>query len=401
MSKSVTDVTFAAALRFPVAAAGVCCAAALAFAGAAAAEPLAPVSASAASNEMNPRWSPTGRYLSLERDDGTSRTVEVYAAEAGSAPRLVETLAVRPEEGGRGFLLDAAPQAPTYNAWLSWAPDETRFAFVSSGGAGQYDLYLSGVGRGGAAERVTNDAAADGQVAWSPAGDRLAFVSGRTDQGDLYLLDLATRAVTRLTADRRSVLHPEWSPDGRRLAFAIGDGENHDVCVLDGVGGKAAPARRCLTAWPFDDLRPRWSPDGRRIAFYSSYNADGEAGVWSLFVVAADGSDPVKGKALLSRRVDTGVVVDLEVGPAFTPDGGGLVYAKRVDRDFNPLYLADLAARTTRRLATGQSIHHDVALAPDGRLAVRAQVARWDRVLTGRLSDLVAAEAADASEARR
>src|SRR5690606_21424724 len=152
---------------------------------------------------------------------------------------------------------------------------------------------------------------------------------------------------------------------------------------------------------PFDDVRPRWSPDGRRIAFYSSYNADGEPGVWSLFVVAADGSDPVKGAALLTRRVDTGVVVGLDVGPAFTPDGGGLVYAKRVDRDFNPLYLADLAARTTRRLETGRAIHHDVAIAPDGRLALRAQVARWDRVLTGRLRDLVAAAAAFAPEARR
>ncbi|HEX7126451.1 MAG TPA: hypothetical protein VF406_11890 [Thermodesulfobacteriota bacterium] len=387
---------------------GVCAAAALSLAVAAlasAVELLTPVSAAGAgSNELHPRWSPTGRYLSLERDDGTSRTVEVYAADPGPGLRLVETLALRPAADGLGFLLDGAAQGSTYNAWIAWAPDESRFAFVSSGGIGQYDLYLSAVGRGGAAERLTNDAAADGQVAWSPVGDRLAFVSGRTDRGDLYLLDLATRAVTRLTAEGRSVLHPEWSPDGRRLAFAVGEGENHDVCVMDVPAGEAAgraPARRCLTAWPFDDLRPRWSPDGRRIAFYSSYNAEGEPGVWSLFVVAADGSDPVKGEALLARRVDTGVVVDLDVGPAFTPDGGGLVYAKRVDRDFNPLYLADLAARTARRLVTGQSIHHDVALAPDGRLALRAQVARWDRVLTGRLRDLVAATAAEAPEARR
>lgn len=374
------------------------------------------------SNELNPRWSPSGRYLSVERDDGTSRTVEIYAADGGGARgRLVETLALRPAGGGGGggggFLLEAAaPPAPTFSAWLSWAPDERRFAFVSNGGQGAYDLYLGvladarAVTDAAAASvtRLTADAAADGQVAWSPAGDRLAFVSGRTDRGDLYLLDLGSRRVTRLTASGRSVLHPEWSPDGRWIAFAVGDGDNHDVCVIYDVN-RPLTTWGCLASWPFDDVRPRWSPDGRRIAFYSSYNPEGEPGVWSLFTVAADGSEPSRGQGLLARRLDTGVVVDMDVGPAWTPDGRRLVYAKRVDREFNPLYVVDVATGETRRLETGHAIHHDVAIARDGRLAVRAQVARWDRVLVGRLDDLLAtglgsagqASAARAPEARR
>ena len=346
--------------------------------------------AGAGTNEVNPRWSPSGRYLSIERDDGTSRTVEIYEADAATGgPRLVETLALRPAGGGAGFLLEAGAQGATYNAWLSWAADEQRFAFVSNAGAGEYDLYLGTLGAPPAqVTRLTKDASADGQVAWSPAADRLAFVSGRTDRGDLYLLDLATRGTRRLTADGRPVLHPEWSPDGRRIAFAQGDGDNHDVCVLEQLD--ATPRRRCLVSWPFDDLRPRWSPDGTRLAFYSSYNADGDPGVWSLFVVAADGSDPMRGTGLIARRVDTGVVVDLDAGPAWTPDGRGLLYAKRVDREFNPLYHAQLETRAVRPLQTEHAIHHDVAVARDGRVALRAQVARWDRVLVGRLGDLLA-----------
>ncbi len=423
----------------------------------------------AGSNELHPRWSPSGRYLSIERDDGASRTIEIYAADG----RLIETLALRPAGSGGGYLLEAAaPAATTFNAWLAWAPDERRFAFVSNGGAGAYDIYLGQLGTtrtasgdcgaaapaaagaaaargrfplaagepprsgespaaaqearaavrstragaecaaaldtgGGAPARasaaavtvtqVTRDAAADGQVAWSPAGDRLAFVSGRTDRGDLYLLDLATGRTARLTTDGRSVLHPEWSPEGRRLAFAIGDGDNHDICVIDDVERPAA-TRRCVVSWAFDDVRPRWSPDGRRLAFYSSYNPDGEPGVWSLFTVAADGSEPAKGEGLLARRLDTGVVADFDVGPAWTPDGRRLVYAKRVDRDFNPLYAVEVATGAARRLETGHAIHHDVALAADGRLAVRAQVARWDRVLIGRLDDLLGPMAGAAAE---
>jgi Tol biopolymer transport system component len=349
-------------------------------------------SAGPGSNEVAPRWSPSGRWLTLERDDGASRTVEVYALDLEPRARHAETLAVRPAAAGAGFLLETAGvQGPTFNAWVTWAPDERRFAFVSNGGAGSYDIWLGEVGPTGALVappvRLTQDAEADGQVAWSPAGDRLAFVSGRTDRGDLYLLDVATRQVTRLTRDGRSVLHPEWSPDGRRIAFASGDGENHDICVLE--VGKATSARRCVVSWPFDDLRPRWSPSGQRLAFYSSYNADGEAAVWSLFTIAADGSEPARGDGLLASRLDTGVVVDLDVGPAWTPQGDALVYAKRVDRDFNPLHVAYLGSPGSRRLDTGHAIHHDVAIARDGRLAVRAQLARWDRVLVGRLADLL------------
>jgi Tol biopolymer transport system component len=402
--------TAAAALVLAVAAAG-------AFAGLAAVRPAAGVprpltavtGAGPGSNELSPRWSPSGRYLALERDDGTSRTIEVYAAGPDGAPRLAEAIALRPGGGGAGFLLESAgAQAPTFNAWPAWAADERRFAFVSNAGTGEYDLYLATLDAPGGPATITpltRDGAADGQVAWSPAGDRLAFVSGRTDRGDLYLLDLASRQITRLTGEGRSVLHPEWSPDGRRLAFAIGDGDNHDVCVIEVPAAPVAPAkprrpaapaarvlraRLCLVTWAFDDVRPRWAPDGSRLAFYSSYNPDGDAGVWSLFTVDADGADPSRGDALLARRVDTGVVVDLEAGPAWTPDGHGLVYARRVAREFNPLYVADLAARTVRRLETGHAIHHDVAVARDGRLALRAQVARWDRVLVGRLDDLVA-----------
>ncbi|HWP34920.1 MAG TPA: hypothetical protein VNM66_04910, partial [Thermodesulfobacteriota bacterium] len=368
--------------------------------------------APAGTNELHPRWSPSGRYLSLERDDGTSRTIEIYAADG---TRIAE-VALRPA-GGAGYLLEEAAPAATFNAWLAWAPDERRFAFVSNGGRGAYDLYLGELpaesaagdcagaapsaprcaGPGGGTARVaaaafrplTRDAAADGQVAWSPTGDRLAFVSGRTDRGDLYLLDLATGRLTRLTAEGRSVLHPEWSPDGRRLAFALGQGDNHDICVIDDVD-REPPVRRCVVVWAFDDLRPRWSPDGRRLAFYSSYNPDGEPAVWSLFTIAADGSEPAKGEGLLARRLDTGVVVDLEVGPAWTPDGRALLYVKRVAREFNPLYFVEVATGVARRLETGQAIHHDVSVARDGRLALRAQLGRWDRVLVGRLDALLA-----------
>ena len=75
-------------------------------------------------------------FLLLPATSPFARVAAVPARRAAAPGRLVETLALRPAGGGGGgFLLEAsAPQAPTFNAWLSWAPDERRFAFVSNGG---------------------------------------------------------------------------------------------------------------------------------------------------------------------------------------------------------------------------------------------------------------------------
>lgn len=55
------------------------------------------------------------------------------------------------------------------------------------------------------------------QPAWSPDGARLAFVSHSLDAPGIYILDLRTGAVTRVT--NQNDFSPAWSPDGTRLAF--------------------------------------------------------------------------------------------------------------------------------------------------------------------------------------
>lgn len=87
-------------------------------------------------------------------------------------------------------------------------------------GGGSADLYRIHPD-GTSLERLTDDPAYDDQPAFSPDGERIAFVSTRANgQTNLWILDVATRKATPLTAGQRGDFRPSWSLDGAWIAFS-------------------------------------------------------------------------------------------------------------------------------------------------------------------------------------
>jgi len=84
--------------------------------------------------------------------------------------------------------------------------------------------------------------------AWSPSGERIAFVT----KGNLWVADADGTHRGELVRDADD---PVWSPNGRRLAFAR-NGRVYTVRV-DGLDERALAA----------GAHPAWSPDGNRIVF--------------------------------------------------------------------------------------------------------------------------------------
>ncbi|MGD1048615.1 MAG: hypothetical protein ABR899_07695, partial [Candidatus Krumholzibacteriaceae bacterium] len=55
--------------------------------------------------------------------------------------------------------------------------------------------------------------------AWSPSGGKIALVGVVRGQTDLYLYDLASAKLARLTDDLEDEENPSWYPDGTKLAY--------------------------------------------------------------------------------------------------------------------------------------------------------------------------------------
>jgi hypothetical protein len=69
---------------------------------------------------------------------------------------------------------------------------------------------------------------------WSPDGDRMAFISDRDNNLDVYTVNADGSSETRLTTNANDDLWPIWSPDGKEIAF-LSNGNLYSVNV-DGSG---------------------------------------------------------------------------------------------------------------------------------------------------------------------
>ncbi len=327
-------------------------------------------------NDSNPVWSPRGTFIAFERSIGDKKEIYITLRDG----TLIQTVYLMLSENGKemNFFFPGVSEETSYNAGITWSPDEYRFVYMSNGGEGNYDIYLQDLG-GGSSLRLTDHKEKDGQAHWSPVADQLVFVSGRTGNGDVYLLDLRTRLLKRLTQGGKSYLFPQWSPDGKRLAMMHGSNENHHIILISDVS-RPVESLKILTTWPYDDLRPIWSPDGGKIAFYSNYNLAGDPKIWSIVVIAADGSDPTEGEGLAAKVVAADVIPDVEVGPAWMPDSSRIVFVKNDRYEYNPIYVADLREKTVMPVKTDTKMNHDVTCSVDGMIAFRAQVDQWDHI---------------------
>jgi hypothetical protein len=145
----------------------------------------------------------------------------------------------------------------------SWAPDDRRMVFVGLSRAGYADLYVWDVVTN-RLDRLTNDRYLETSPRWSPTGEQIVFASDRTPFGqegarNLYLMDVSDRRIKPLTFGRWVDRDPDWAPDGSRVVFASDRSGTLDLYVIDrqGSGFRAS-------SFAAGTMHPRWVRLGGR-----------------------------------------------------------------------------------------------------------------------------------------
>jgi Tol biopolymer transport system component len=153
----------------------------------------------------------------------------------------------------------------------TWSPDGRRIAFVSDrdGNSEIYVMNADGSNSASQATRLTNTLGGEHQPAWSPDGTKIAFYWDSDERyEEIYVMNADGSDRVRLTNQTGSDFYPAWSRDGRRIGWTKSNGTppiDFAIWAMDSNG--AHPVR--VTNGPDSQSSPEWTYDGRQIMFQS------------------------------------------------------------------------------------------------------------------------------------
>lgn len=180
----------------------------------------------------------------------------------------------------------------------------------------------------GPTRNLTRDSGSrDKDAAWSPDGKHIAFLSDRSGEYEIYIMDsTGTGTATALTSHRSGYRHTlRWSPDSQKIAFA----DQTLRCYFLDINTRQITEVDRAEFENIDvslDLKPiydfSWSPDSRYLA-YSKMDSDQ---VVKIHIYSLDSKE--------SHCVSSGIFNDFN--PVFSSDGEHLVFVS--NRRFNPTF---------------------------------------------------------------
>jgi len=271
--------------------------------------------------------------------------------------------------------------------FVTYEPVTTKYqelgSFNSSLGFPLMDQYQSVTGWQQAEFEGGYIATADGQKfeAFTYPPGKIAFVTDRDGNTEIYTIDLSGRNLVNLTKNLANDWYPKWSPSGKEFVF-VSERNPQGIYIMDADGSN----QRFITKG--ED--PSWFPDGSRIVFTKlvpitekSMLGDLTRSLHRIFTANIDGTDVREIKINLDEN---SVYYSHFRNPIISPDGSKIAFSigepvgvlgLSGDSYDYELHLINLDGTGLRRISVENTGGDYPSWSPDGRIAYKTDTSSY------------------------
>ncbi len=189
--------------------------------------------------------------------------------------------------------------------------------------------------------------------AWSPKGDKIAYVSFENKVSEVFIQTLTTGQRVSIAKYKGINGAPAWSPDAKEMALTLSKDGNSDIYIMN-LANRSL--RKLTRSWAID-TEAAWSPDGKQILFTSDRGRRPQ-----LYIIPSDG------QGVAERVTFDG---DYNARGAFSPDGRSIAMVQGVQGNYR-IAILDLKTHSTQVLTDG-TLDESPSFAPNGRTIIYAR----------------------------
>ena len=274
-------------------------------------------------------------YERLTGERGYFDTRILYVSESGPKNQRIKKLAIMDQDGANHRHLTSGKElvlTPRFNptkqeiTYLSYFKNLPR-------------VYLLNIETGNQ-EVVGDFPGMTFAPRFSPDGSKIIMSLAKDGNSDIYVMDLKSRVVTRLTTNSAIDTSPSYSPNGKKITFNSDRGGSQQIYVMDNDGRN----QKRISNKGGNYATPVWSPRGDLIAFTKNFK-----GSYAIGVMRTNG----EGERLLTENW-------YQEAPSWSPNGRVLTFYRETPANeagqghSSTLWSIDLTGFNERKIDTPQ-----------------------------------------------
>lgn len=228
---------------------------------------------------LQPRVSPDGSMVAYfsDKDDFTKILI------TDRKGKIIQKIS---QNGYGGYFESFHP----FRSGLCWSPDSKYLAFVTKDD-GTDQIRIIDIKRKRLYKKIVLHLNSISTPDWSPKGNLITFTGLDNGCSDIYLYDMPSDSLQRLTETLTFEANPRFSPDGENIIFSIQDTtlNTHGITTygsnvfnLATVNIKTKKSR-LITNTVWNEKQPGYSPDGKHIIYISDRN-----GIDNIYIAPVD-----------------------------------------------------------------------------------------------------------------